>query len=1446
MQTRIEPKIVQRTARPWWIWSIPFVFLYMGVFILRLFSIAPGMAIGCFPIPIVLSFIYWHALEEINQRRLAESRFNKNQGVKEKTTEPNGTKASLENTQSLLEALIEQLPIPVVVASAPDTIVRYSNRAAKELLGVEDESAYIGQKMQEVQKRMTWQEYWADGTPIPLDELPLVRALHGEVKRIDEYKIIRKDGSFRWIQASGTPIYNPAGDMIAGLVVFPDITERKQAEESLRESDFLFRSQFNHGNIGLAITSPEKRWLRVNARLCKMLGYSEEEFLLKTWAEMTYPDDLEADVTQFTRLLAGEIDSYELDKRFINKDGQIVETHLTVSCYRNPDRSAKFIIASLFDITSKKRHEWQIVQEKLFSEKLVNTLPGIFYLYDEEMNVVRWNRNLELVSGFTEEEIRSRKVLDWFSTQETKEKVYSAIERMKQEGYGTGRAFLSIKEGREIPYLFNGASIEIDGKRFLLGIGIDLQDRYHAEEALRKSEDRLRSIIESSPMGVHLYELDADGRLIFTGANPASDRILGLDCKPLIGKTIEESFPPLLSTEVPDRYRLAAREGVPWHSEHIDYEDDRIRGAYEIFVFQTSPGRMASFFQDISERKKLELEKTRYFEEIERFNRLFVGREQRIIDLKRTINDLSMELKRNPVFDLTQIDEMSETDPSGVSEGIAAPAEDDLSMNYELTELIDLKEIQPLLNYFSQTFGVATGIVSLDGKILVKSFWQAICTEYHRINSQTCQRCIESDTTLSNLVKDGDQISIFQCRNGLTDAAAPIRINGRPIAIVFVGQFLLTPPDLSFFQRQAADFGFEESGYLEALRRVPVIPEEKLSRILGFLSTLSELIAQMGVDRIRQKQAESILEQRANELDASNRELLQQRAAAISLAEDAEIARAAVERTQTVLKENEERFRILFEYSPISLWEEDFSAVMAYFDHLKTEGVIDIPAYLEIHPEAISHCAKLMRILDVNQESVRLHEAASKDDLINGLTKTFTPETYIVFKKELIALCNHRRWLEIDTILQTLAGEPRYVTIRWQVPKGYEETYARVIVSIVDITERKRSEEEREKLEIQLRQAQKMEAVGQLAGGVAHDFNNLLQVINGYSEMALHTLSEEQRAYKYLQDVEKAGKRAAGLVSQLLAFSRRQLMKPEDLDLNEVIANLLKMMGRVIGEHIRLDFIPGHPLGMIFADRNMMDQVIMNLCVNARDAMPGGGTLSIETRNVQIDLEYCEIHSDGKPGRYILVSVTDTGCGMDEDTRAKIFEPFFTTKEPGQGTGLGLATVYGIVKQHDGMIQVYSEINKGTCFNIYLPANERIAAPVAEKMEEAVACGTETILVAEDDEMVRSLTQQLLETVGYTVLMAKDGEEALQLFDRHAAEIQLLLLDVVMPKKGGREVYDCVRKRYPSTRVLFASGYSENAVHTNFVLEEGLQLIQKPYNRINFLLAIRRMLDTPR
>lgn len=388
---------------------------------------------------------------------------------------------------------------------------------------------------------------------------------------------------------------------------------------------------------------------------------------------------------------------------------------------------------------------------------------------------------------------------------------------------------------------------------------------------------------------------------------------------------------------------------------------------------------------------------------------------------------------------------------------------------------------------------------------------------------------------------------------------------------------------------------------------------------------------------------------------------------------------------------------------------------------------------------------------------------------------------------------------------------------------------------------------ERRTLEQQLRQSQKMEAVGRLAGGIAHDFNNLLMVISGYSEFLLERLGAEPDLRGPAQEIASASERASSLTRQLLAFSRKQMLAPRIVNLNEIATENLKMLTRMIGEDIDLVMVPSPNLWPVRADAGQIEQVIMNLAINARDAMPSGGKLTIETSNLTLDEDYARIHAPLRPGEYVMISISDTGMGMDSETQSHIFEPFFTTKGT-KGTGLGLSTVYGIVKQSGGYIWVYSEVGRGTTFKIYLPrvASLEVAAaqPAESRQLQKVEPGTETILLVEDEANLRYLARQYLEKQGYKVIEAADGAVAMQIAVAHEAVIHLLLTDVIMPGMNGRELAQRVSEIRPNVKVLYMSGYTENVIGHNGTLDAGVSLLQKPFNLRDLKSKVREVLDT--
>jgi len=489
-------------------------------------------------------------------------------------------------------------------------------------------------------------------------------------------------------------------------------------------------------------------------------------------------------------------------------------------------------------------------------------------------------------------------------------------------------------------------------------------------------------------------------------------------------------------------------------------------------------------------------------------------------------------------------------------------------------------------------------------------------------------------------------------------------------------------------------------------------------------------------------------------------------------------------------------------------------------------------------PYGICSCDSTGKILDANPAFLELLGLSSPDDVIG---------------QHIFSLyADSEQWFDLADYLRS--SDPfQGLTAEWKRKTG--TTVVRVSGRAVsnglkdgvvfemfaeDVTERR-------VLEQQLRQSQKMEAVGRLAGGIAHDFNNLLMVISGYSEFLLERLGGEPHLRGPAQEIASASERASSLTRQLLAFSRKQMLAPRIVNLNDIATENLKMLTRMIGEDIDLVMTPGKSLWSVRADAGQIEQVIMNLAVNARDAMPSGGKLTIETANITLDEEYARVHAPLNAGDYVMVSINDTGAGMDAETQSHIFEPFFTTKGT-KGTGLGLSTVYGIIKQSGGYIWVYSEVGRGTTFKIYLPRVPSIEEPAmhtiaAPAQFQKVEPGTETILLVEDEANLRYLARQYLEKQGYRVIEAADGAVAMQIAVAHEGVIHLLLTDVIMPGMNGRELAQRISEIRPNVKVLYMSGYTENVIGQDGTLDAGVRLLQKPFNLRDLKSKVREVLD---
>jgi two-component system, cell cycle sensor histidine kinase and response regulator CckA len=525
-------------------------------------------------------------------------------------------------------------------------------------------------------------------------------------------------------------------------------------------------------------------------------------------------------------------------------------------------------------------------------------------------------------------------------------------------------------------------------------------------------------------------------------------------------------------------------------------------------------------------------------------------------------------------------------------------------------------------------------------------------------------------------------------------------------------------------------------------------------------------------------------------------------APAIERSRRTQLARAAQQLAERALRESEERYRRIVETTNEGVWQLDEKTRTTFVNGR-------MAAMLGYTPEQLLGVSMLEFVHEASR-------SAAKQAITSGARSASSSVEVRFVRSD-----GKDLWVLLDST---------------PIFEGVD--YVGALAMAMDVSQRKRLEE-------QLRQAQKMEAIGNLAGGVAHDFNNILSVILGYAQMMLEGLKPGDPLRDDLEELNRASERARDLTAQLLAFSRRQILEPRTLDLNQVLRGLEPMLRRLLREDIELSFLTSPDTGTVFADSGQIEQIVINLLVNARDAIHGAGKIAIETRNADLDAEYAAAHHDVTAGRYVMLAVSDTGAGMDAAVQERIFEPFFTTKDKDHGTGLGLATVFGIVKQSGGHIWVYSELGEGSTFKIYLPRTEGQVDVAPARLTPTTLHGTETVLIVEDQEQLRTMMRVALRRLGYNVLDAPNAGEALLVCERYTAKIHLLLTDVVMPRMSGRQLAERLAPLRPDMLVLYLSGYTENSIVHHGVLDAGVAFLQKPITPEALARKVRQLLDRP-
>ena len=807
-------------------------------------------------------------------------------------------------------------------------------------------------------------------------------------------------------------------------------------------------------------------------------------------------------------------------------------------------------------------------------------------------------------------------------------------------------------------------------------------------------------------------------------------------------------------------------------------------------------------------------------------------------------------------------------------------------MRYKFSNLIDIEKQQKLLDSFCDAVGIAAGIIDLKGEVLVGSRWQRICTDFHRVNKQTCKKCIESDTQLANELQQGKQFSIYQCGNGLTDAASPIIVEDKHLANVFVGQVFLKAPDREFFLRQAAAYGFEENAYLDALWEVPIVTKKNFTAILNFLVIFAEMVAMMGLNQLRQTKAKKVL----RESEKKYRTLLETTSEGCWLLNP---ERKTIEVNASLCKmlgysqdemvgkrpfdfvDNENRKIFIEQTSKISDTEH-----RSYEIVLKKKNGEDLHTYFNATTirdesgEVLGSFAFITDITERKQVEAALMESEQKYKLLvknlpSIIYKGYKDWSVEFFDNKIESLTGYdvnefnskkMKWTDIivekdietareifinalktdksfvrEYRIKTKAGDILWIDDRGQIICDGNGEVEYVSGTFFDITKIN-------KLEAQLQQSQKMESIGNLAGGIAHDFNNILSSVLGYTELSLDEVQKGTHIEDNLKEIYTAGKRAKDLVRQILAFARQSEEELKPIRVDTIATEVLKFIRSSIPTTIEIkQNIESDSL--IMGNATQVHQILMNLFTNAAHAMEDkGGILEFSLKDIVMDRGVNRENLDLKPGNYIEIKVSDTGAGIAPEIIGSIFDPYFTTKGQGEGTGMGLATVYGIIESYGGKISVHSKPGQGTLFTIHLPVTRK-RQEHRPYQSETLPTGKERILFVDDEAPIAKMGGQALERLGYTVSIRTSSIEALELFRFKANDFDLVITDMIMPNMTGDKLAVELLKIRPDIPVILCSGYSKK-MSDAIALEIGIKAFAyKPVVRADLAKTVRKVLD---
>ncbi len=1272
----------------------------------------------------------------------------------------------------------------------------------------------------------------------------------------------RKDGTVWDVEVSAS--YLPSKHEMITFV--RDITERKQSEALLQESYERFRIVVTAAYDGIILQERGGKIVVWNEAAERIFGVTASEAIGQTstgYNWKTYKEDgtllSGAEHPSMLAFASGK-PSLNTIMKVERESGEYSWIIVNANpLFKGEDSHPYAMVITFTDITEQKSAEDALQKSEEKFRTLTENAPVGIYLTDSSGYCLYTNRSWREMSGLTEDEAIGK---GWEKAlhSEDRESIADKWYRSVQSGGHWGYEYRFIAPTGKITWVYGNAfplknkTGEITG---YIGTNINITERKLTENVLQKSEQEYRLLVNNLPAGLVVH--NSDTSVIFT--NPMASTLLGLTNDQMQGKeAIDPAWHFLREngTAMPlDQYPVntVLASGKPIQNQVLGICRSDLAepvwvqcNAYPVTESSGQLKQVVVTFTDITGQKRIE----------EAISKRLVA--------------------------LTQ-----PMDSGAVTFG----------------ELFNIDDVQRLQDEFARATGVASIITYPDGTPLTApSNFTRLCSDIIRKTEKGCTNCFKSDAALGHYNPDGPNIQ--SCLSGgLWDAGAGISVGGQHIANWLIGQVRDETQTEESMAVYASEIGVNKAYFLEAFREVPSMSLKQFEHVAQALFILANQLSTSAYQNIQQARFINERKQAENDLKKSEsrfRMLVNTIPDLIWLKdtegvylscntmferffgakEAAIIGKTDYDFVDTELADffREQDLKAIATGRPsnneeqITFADDGHQAILyttktPMFDtDGKLIGILGIGRDISKRKQSEDQLLSLTQRLQLATSSARLgiwdwsvkDNSMVWDDLmfeLYGLTRDSFPNSIDAWmnglhpddKESAIAECqaalNGEK--EFDTEFRVLHpdGTVKYIRGKGLVLRGADGKAERMLGINYDITEAKHAEEEKYKLEAQLQQAQKMESVGRLAGGVAHDFNNMLGAILGYAEVAQDEVDPAQPIHGYLEEIRKAAARSADLTRQLLAFARKQTVSPKAIDLNDTITNMFKMLQRLIGEDILLTWQPSPDQCQIKMDPSQIDQILANLCVNARDAIEDTGRITIETGTCSIDADDCAANIEATPGNYVRLVVSDNGKGMDRDTLTHAFEPFYTTKEMGKGTGLGLATVYGAVKQNNGFINIYSEPGKGTTCSIHLPY---YAGDTIQKMAEGdlqtVPRGQETILLVEDDPAMLDITAIRLEKKGYIVLRADSPGQAIELAREHHGVIHLLMTDVIMPEMNGRDLARSILTIHPGMKRLFMSGYTADVIARHGVLDEGVHFIQKPFSQADMAAMVREVLDS--